>query len=67
MNTMTNPTITYPNYKPETRLTESLAAPVIESTHRQYEHPMADKVRCGQKHFETLGVPFAVVVSADEV
>ena len=27
----------------------------------------ADKVRCGQKHFETLGVPFSVVVSADEV
>ncbi|OWY73111.1 type III restriction endonuclease subunit R [cyanobacterium TDX16] len=27
----------------------------------------ADKVRCGQKHFETLGVPFNVVVSADEV
>ena len=27
----------------------------------------ADKVRCGQKHFETLGIPFAVVVSADEV
>jgi type III restriction enzyme len=27
----------------------------------------ADKVRCGQKHFETLGVPFAVVVTADEV
>jgi len=27
----------------------------------------ADKVRCGQKHFETLGVAFAVVVSADEV
>ena len=27
----------------------------------------ADKVRCGQKHFETLGVPFEVVVSADEV
>ena len=27
----------------------------------------ADKVRCGQKHFETLGVPFAVVVGADEV
>jgi hypothetical protein len=23
--------------------------------------------RCGQKHFETLGVPFKVVVSADEV
>ena len=27
----------------------------------------ADKVRCGQKHFETLGVSFSVVVSADEV
>jgi type III restriction enzyme len=27
----------------------------------------ADKVRCGQKHFESLGVPFAVAVSADEV
>ncbi|MCL4535145.1 MAG: DEAD/DEAH box helicase family protein [Bacteroidetes bacterium] len=27
----------------------------------------ADKVRCGQKHFETLGVPFDVVVTADDV
>jgi len=27
----------------------------------------ADKVRFGQKHFELLGVPFAVAVSADEV
>ena len=27
----------------------------------------ADKVRCGQKHFEALNVPFAVVVTADEV
>jgi type III restriction enzyme len=27
----------------------------------------ADKVRCGQKHFEALGVPFAVVVIAGEV
>ena len=27
----------------------------------------ADKVGCGKKHFETLGVPFAVVISADEV
>jgi type III restriction enzyme len=27
----------------------------------------ADKVRCGQKHFETLGVPFAVAVTANEV
>lgn len=27
----------------------------------------ADKVRCGQRHFEALGVPFEVVTSADEV
>jgi type III restriction enzyme len=27
----------------------------------------ADKVRCGKKHFDALDVPFAVVVSADEV
>jgi type III restriction enzyme len=27
----------------------------------------ADKSRCGQRHFEALGVPFAVAVSADEV
>lgn len=27
----------------------------------------ADKVRCGMGHFEAIGVPFDVVVSADEV
>jgi len=27
----------------------------------------SDKVRCGKKHFETLGVPFEVVVTAEEV
>jgi type III restriction enzyme len=27
----------------------------------------SDKVRCGEKHFETLGVSFAVAVTADEV
>ncbi|TDA68683.1 MAG: type III restriction endonuclease subunit R [Clostridia bacterium] len=27
----------------------------------------ADKVRCGKKHFEALGVPFAVAVTAEEV
>jgi type III restriction enzyme len=27
----------------------------------------ADKVRCGKKHFEALGVPFEVAVTADEV
>ncbi len=27
----------------------------------------ADKVRCGAKHFEALGVPFKVAVTADDV
>jgi len=27
----------------------------------------ADKVRCGEKHFDAIGVPFEVVVSADDV
>ncbi len=27
----------------------------------------SDKIRCGQKHFDALGVDFAVVVEADEV
>jgi type III restriction enzyme len=27
----------------------------------------ADKVRCGQRHFDAIGVPFAVAVSADDV
>ena len=27
----------------------------------------ANKVRCGQKHIDAIGVPFAVAVTADEV
>jgi type III restriction enzyme len=27
----------------------------------------ADKIRCGKKHFEAIGVPFAVAVTAEEV
>ena len=26
-----------------------------------------DKVRCGQRHFEAIGVPFAVVVTTEEI
>jgi len=33
----------------------------------QLRNSEADKVRCGKKHFEALDVPFAVVVTADEV
>lgn len=40
---MTEPTITCPNCKAEIKLTESLAAPLIESTRRQFEQQLAQK------------------------
>ncbi len=40
---MTDPTIICPNCKTEIKLTESLAAPLLESTRRQYEQRIADK------------------------
>lgn len=40
---MTDPTITCPNCKTEIKLTESLAAPLVESTRRQYEEQLAAK------------------------
>ena len=40
---MNDPTITCPNCKTEIKLTESLAAPLIESTRKQYEQRIADK------------------------
>ncbi len=40
---MTEPTIICPNCKTEIKLTESLAAPLIESTRRQFEQRLAQK------------------------
>jgi len=40
---MTEPTITCPNCKTEIKLTESLAAPLIEATRKQYEDQLAQK------------------------
>jgi hypothetical protein len=40
---MAEPTIICPNCKTEIRLTESLAAPLIESTRRQFEQQLAQK------------------------
>lgn len=40
---MTEPTITCPNCKTEIKLTESLAAPLIESTRREFEKRLALK------------------------
>lgn len=40
---MTEPTIICPNCKSEIKLTESLAAPLIESTRKQFEQQLAQK------------------------
>jgi hypothetical protein len=40
---MNEPTIACPNCKSEIKLTESLAAPLIEATRRQFEHTIAEK------------------------
>ena len=40
---MTEPTIICPNCKTEIKLTESLAAPLIESTRKQFEQQLAHK------------------------
>ena len=40
---MTEPTITCPKCKAEIKLTESLAAPLIESTRREYEQRLSQK------------------------
>jgi hypothetical protein len=40
---MTEPTITCPNCKTQIKVTESLAAPLIESTRRQFEETLAQK------------------------
>lgn len=40
---MTEPTIICPNCKTEIKLTESLAAPLIEATPRQFEQKVAQK------------------------
>jgi exonuclease VII large subunit len=40
---MTEPTIICPNCKTEIKLTESLAAPLIESTRKQIEQQLAQK------------------------
>ena len=40
---MTEPTITCPSCKAEIKLNESLAAPLIEATRKQFEQKLAQK------------------------
>lgn len=40
---MTEPTITCPNCRTEIKLTESLAAPLIQATRKQFEEKLQQK------------------------
>ena len=42
---MTEPIVTCPNCQSDIRLTESLAAPLVRATRKQFEREMADKDR----------------------
>jgi len=53
---MTEPTITCPNCKIEIKLTESLAAPLLESTRKQFE---------AQEHAEPQAVITQVTAVCD--
>lgn len=61
---MTEPTITCPNCKTEIKLTESLAAPLIESTRRDYEKRLALKDTDIAKKEESLREREAAVSKA---
>ena len=43
MNNITDPTITCPHCRTEIKLTESLAAPLLEATRQQYEERLSEK------------------------
>ena len=51
---MTEPTIICPKCKTEIKLTESLAAPLIEATRRDYEQRLAEKDADISKHETSL-------------
>jgi len=54
MTTMVEPTITCPKCKAEIPLTESLAAPLLEATRKQYERKLSQKDREIEQREETL-------------
>ena len=63
---MTEPTITCPSCKTEIKLTESLAAPLIESTRRQYEQRIAEKDADIRKREATVKEQKAALAKAQE-
>ena len=63
---MSDPTIICPNCKTEIKLTESLAAPLIESTRRDYEKRLAKKDADTAKREESLREAEEAVTKAKE-
>lgn len=63
---MYEPTIACPNCHTEIKLTESLAAPLIEETRRQYEQKLADKEAEVAKRETRIRVQLAEVEKAKE-
>ena len=63
---MTEPTLTCPNCKTEIKLTESLAAPLIEATKRDYEQRIAKKEEESAKREVSIREREAVLVKSQE-
>lgn len=63
---MTEPTILCPNCKTEIKLTESLAAPLLESTRRDYEQRLAKKESEVNQRETTVREQQAAIAKAQE-
>lgn len=63
---MIDPTITCPNCKTEIKLTESLAAPLIESTRLQFEQQIAEKETGIAKREAAIRAEYANLAKARE-
>ncbi len=63
---MTDPTITCPNCKTEIKLTESLAAPLLESTRQQYEKRLSAKEQEVAKRETLIKDQQAAIAKAQE-
>lgn len=63
---MTEPTITCPQCKTEIKLTESLAAPLLEATKRDFEHRLAQKDADAAKRDAALRERESVLAKSQE-
>jgi hypothetical protein len=61
---MTDPIITCPHCRNEIKLTESLAAPLIEATRQRYEDQLAQKVMDVSKREAAIRQQQAAIVKA---